>query len=225
MQERSGVFGRFLGRPQTTADRVALSLLVSALVVICACCSCIFAPNIAGFVGLGSRGPTTTTLQTQPAATATAAPTHTPAPPEKPTIGAPDSAFAAAFSSRFGDQDWHVAVAGLTLDLHVIERAGNDGQQRIIFAALDPLPLGIGTVTFPQATGAAFVKQFLPADAIETKTQTGSDGAVTHLLHSASLAPLVPATAYSFGQPGDLYWMCNRVASASDIDNCEVGLA
>ena len=77
MQERSGVFGRFLGRPQTTADRVALSLLVSALVVICACCSCIFAPNIAGFVGLGSRGTTTTTLQTQPAATATAAPTHT----------------------------------------------------------------------------------------------------------------------------------------------------
>ena len=110
------------------------------------------------------------------------------------------------------------------MDLHVIEHAGNDGQQRIIFAALDPLPLGIGTVTFLQATGAAFVKQFLPADAIETGTQTGSDGAVTHLLHSASLVPLLPASAYSFGQRGDLYWMCNRVASASGIDNCEVGL-
>jgi hypothetical protein len=91
-------------------------------------------------------------------------------------------------------------------------------------AALDPLPLGIGTVTFPQATGAAFVKQFLPADAHETGTETGSDGTVTHHLHSASHVPLLPASAYVFGQPSDLYWMCNRVASASGIDNCEVGL-
>ena len=48
---------------------------------------------------------------------------------------------------------------------------------------------------------------------------------ITHLLHSASLVPLLPASAYPFGQPGDLYWMCNRVYSSTGTDNCEIGLA
>ncbi len=116
-------------------------------------------------------------------------------------------------------------VAGQTLVLNVIERAGTDSQQRIIFAALDPYPADFGKVTLPQASAVAFIKQFLPADAHETGTQTGSDGTVTHLLHSASLVPLLPASAYPAGQPGDLYWMCNRVYSASGLDNCEAGLA
>jgi len=96
MQDRPSAFARVFGRPQTTLDTVALSLLVTALVVICACCSCVFLPGLL----YPGRGTTTTTLQEQP--TNTPAPTNTAAPPEKPTIGAPDSAFAAGLATRTG---------------------------------------------------------------------------------------------------------------------------
>jgi hypothetical protein len=206
MQNCPGNFARFLGRPPKTLD---WALLVSLLSIL---------------LGPGSAT-TINQVSNSPIATATAAPTHTASPPEKPTIGAPDSAFAAAFSSRLDDQDWQLQVADQTLVLHVIEHAGTDSQQRIIFAALDPYPADLGKVTFPQATVVAYIKQFLPADAHETGTETGKDGIVTHLPHSASLVPLLPASAYSFGQPGDLYWVCNRIDNPTGLDNCEVGLA
>jgi hypothetical protein len=66
MQNRPGPFARFLGHPPTTLDWVLVSSLASVLVLICACCSCFFLPALAQ---LGSRGTTTTALQTQPAAT------------------------------------------------------------------------------------------------------------------------------------------------------------
>jgi len=173
MQSQPSAFARFLGHPPRTLDWVLVSSLASVLVLICACCSCVFLP------GLARLGGGTTIYQVSNPPTATAAPTDTAAPPEKPAIGAPDSAFASAFSTRLDGQNWQVVVAGQTLDLHVIERAGNDGQQRIILAALDPLPAGFGTVTFPQATAVAYIKQFLPADAHETGTETEKDGTVT----------------------------------------------
>ena len=219
MQNRPDVFARFLGRSPKALNWTVISLVIAVVWIILACALCVVAP------GLLSHG-TTTSNQAGDLATVTAADTATPtAPPVKPPpIGAPYSAFAATFSNQMDAQSWQVQIGGQRAVLNVIEKAGNDGQQRVTRAAIYPLPADYGKVTYPQDAVVAYIEQFLPVDAQETGTKTEIDGSVTHLFHSASLAPLLPASAYTFGQPGELSWNCYRTHSPTGVDTCLIGL-
>jgi hypothetical protein len=221
MQDRPSVFARFLGRPPKALDWVVLASLLTVVSMILACAVCVIGPDI-----LFHRGTTPTSYQAGDLATVTAVDTATPTtPPVKPpSIGAPYSAFAATFSSRLNAKSWQVQIAGQAAVLDVIQEAGTDGQQRITHVAISPLPVDYGRVTYPPEAVVAYIEQFLPADADETGTKTEIDGSVTHLFHSASLVPLLPARAYLFGQPGDLFWNCVPVHSRTGIDSCVVGL-
>jgi hypothetical protein len=232
MPHRPGVFARFLGRPPRTLDWALLATLLSVVSLILVCAIYVVAPGIlfrqpsATTILQESNLPTATTAITATAITATAITATPTTPPVKPpSIGAPYSAFAAALSSRLDAHTWQVQVGGQPAALDVIQQAGIDGQQRITRVGISPLPAGYGQVTYPSETAITYIEQFLPADAGDTGTKTEIDGSVTHLLHSASLAPLLPARAYLFGQPGDLFWNCFHYHIRSGIDSCVVGLA
>ena len=221
MQDRPSALGRFLGRPPKALDWVALASLLTVVSLVLGCALCVVGPDLL------SHGTTTSSYQAGGPATATAADTATPTalPVKPPSIGAPSSAFAAAFSHQLAAQSWQVQVGDQPAVLDMIQEVGTDGQQRVTHVGISPLPADYGKVTYPQDAVVVYIEQFLPADATEIGMKTEIDGSVTHLFHSASLVPLLPASAYLFGQPGDLSWNCLRVHSQRGIDTCRVGLA
>jgi|SRR5579862_2975703 len=209
-------------------NRLLLIIGVSVAVILALCVGLIFAARTFAGNGTGSNN--------HPSATATTAPTATPATLSSATLGGTLNGFTAKYGQPIDSSsttaDYEVTLAGIPAAILMTLQIGKDGTLHVATIVLGPQ--ATNSNGWDQTTMLGIVASLIPSDSQLDQNQSNNDFGVTRVFVSQSLAQTFSTSLFTSEStkqavtPGSLWVLClpssNSSTSNPKFDICTFSL-